>query len=145
MARLPKGLIPKSTNLPQIAIILIQAFIHGLNGKKKKTNEVRCPGLIKLLLHSAIFPSTLLVILLRHKLQGCRCSTHQLKSFCFFAALRDTLPKVELISTYCNCNSGGNKNVAPYFCGWVRYTGQFIMLLISQQNCKICCTKNCLE
>ena len=135
MARLPKGLIPKSTNLPQIAIILIQAFIHGL--KKKKKNRSSMPRFDEASATLGNFPATLLVILLRNKLQGCRCSTQQLKTFFLFAALRDTLPEVELIST--SRNSGGNKNVAPHVCGWIRYTGQFIMRLISQQNCKTCC------
>lgn len=144
LARLPKGLVPKSTNLPQLAIILIQAFMHGLNGKKKKkrSSMPRFDKASATLGNFSCNPSRNFVATQAAGMSLLYASTENL--LFFFAALRDTLSKVELISTSRNCNSGGNKNVAPYFCGWVRYTGQFIMLLISQQNCKTCCTKNCL-
>ena len=58
------------------------------------------------------------------------------------AALRDALPKVELIST--SRNSGANKTVAWNVCGSVCYTGHLFMQLVSQQNCETSYKKICL-
>ena len=57
------------------------------------------------------------------------------------AALPQSLRKVELDST--SCNACCNKNVARLDDCGICYTVQFLVQLVSQQNCETSCTKNC--
>ena len=56
------------------------------------------------------------------------------------AALPQSLRKVELDST--SCNACCNKNVARLDDCGICYTVQFLVQLVSQQNCETSCTKN---
>ena len=58
------------------------------------------------------------------------------------AALPQSLRKVELDST--KCNACCNKNVVRLGDCRVCYTVQFLVQLVSQQNCETSCTKNCI-
>ena len=58
------------------------------------------------------------------------------------AALPQSLRKVELDST--SCNACCNKNVARLDDCGVCYTMQFLVQLVSQQNCETSYTKNCI-
>ena len=60
----------------------------------------------------------------------------------FLATLRNALRKVELTSTF--RNDCGNKKIATNVCSRVCYTRQYFMQLVSQQNCKTSCKRNCL-
>ena len=56
------------------------------------------------------------------------------------AALPQSLRKVELDST--SCKACCNKNVARLDDCGICYTVQFLVQLVSQQNCETSCTKN---
>ena len=60
----------------------------------------------------------------------------------FLATLLDVLQKVELTSTF--RNDCGNKKIATNVCSRVWYTRQYLVQLVSQQNCETSCKRNCL-
>ena len=87
--------------------------------------------------------SSALLQLHEQRCYGCNVS-HKSQEGCYTAMLQKSvvsLRKVELDST--SCNACYNKNVARLGDCGVCYTMQFLVQLVSQQNCKTSCTKNC--